>query len=376
MKAQIILILSIQFFFLLKGHANQCVDYLNLLPASAGGSLMIDSFAAEDLIPVQVQKHPEPILLKPGETVWGYYECENCSTEVSTMPGERQCVNCGKPHSAEPLDEIAPAVFRKTERIGSSTFNQIFLVNPGRLSADRAMDRLAKTGVADECPFCGVTDFDLSVGCRGCGAETSNANDIRKYALRQQQAALRNSTRISQFDSEMVQGRGLPPLNTNVMQGPNPNGPNLTEIAEQLEAIDAENEGRRARPIRSARQRSDDQGTSGPRNQSFWSKINFTRRGAMILAASTMLAATPMGYMWGTTTYTHMAEVTSINDRYVTVEYFKSQGQTEDVRLVRQPNDPVTWHLGEQVELYFVNWKLGNPTGAERGNGDVSVPAR
>lgn len=350
---------------------NQCAEYLKSSDGVAPTVLQEPVFKTEDIVNVHVsKKHPDPIKLNPGDTVWGYYECAQCSTEVSTMPSERRCVNCGKPHTEEPLDEIAPAVFRKTERIGNSTYDNLYLVNPGRLSSDRAMDRLAKEGVADECPFCGVTDFDLSVGCKGCGAETDNANDIRKYALNKRKAMLKGSTRVSQADAEMASGRGLPKLNDNVMAKASPNGPTVTEIETQIELINAENEGRRPRV---KNQRSNVQESPLTLKQKLANKL-LSRRGALVLAASTFMAATPVGYMWGTTSYTHMAEVINVTPTTVTVEYYKSSGQVEDFILNKNPGDQTKWHIGEQIELYFVNWKFGKPSGGERGNGDVLKP--
>lgn len=149
-----------------------------------------------------------------------------------------------------------------------------------------------------------------------------------------------------------------------------PNGPTITEIETQIELINAENEGRRPRV---KNQKSQAQENPQTLKQKLVNKL-FSRRGALVLAASTFMAATPVGYMWGTTSYTRMAEVVSVSATTVKVEYYKSSGQLEDFILNKNSADQTQWHIGEQIELYFVNWKLGAPSGGERGNGDVLKP--
>lgn len=366
MKTKWMILVSVLFLTTFSYAQNKCESYLSqsvdLTKGRAGSVASSVNFSDADVVSVKIQKQPEPIRLSPGDTVWGYYECSNCSTEVSAKPGERKCVNCGKPHSDEPLDEIAPAVFRKN--------GALYLVNPGRLSSDRAMDNLAKTGVADECPFCGTTDFDLSVGCKSCGAQTDNVNDIRKYALNKRKAMLKGTTRISSEDTTMAEGRNLPPLNEGVMAKADLKGPTVTEIETQLELINAENEGRRPR----VRNQNTTPESAVVQKRRFLSRLA-TKGGALALAASTLMVGTPIGYIWGTTDYTRMAEVVSVSSSNVVVEYYKPNGQLEDISLKRNQNES-TWHIGEQIELYFVNWKLGAPSGGERGNGDVLRPEK
>lgn len=379
MKTRLLISILFQMILGFSAQANiSCLQFLSeadpgfsIVPTSYG------SFQAEDILSVNVQKNPEPVLLKNGDITWGYYECAQCSTEVSTKPEERQCVTCNKPHTSEPLDEIAPAVFSKTRRVGNSTYQELYLVNPGRLSSDRAMNKLAETGVADECPFCGVTDFDLSVGCRGCGAETKNPNDIREYALRKQRSALKGTTRFSSADATMAAGQGLPPLSSGVLAAQATSGMTINQIDDALANIGNERPGRASREQRSqsrSESRSDSRrNIDVPANQGLVKKFA-SRRAALVLAASTFIAATPMGFMWGNTSYTHIAEVTAISATSVTVEYFKGNGKVEDVVLKKTADDDTVWHMGEQIELYFVKWRMGNPSGGERGNGDVLSP--
>lgn len=386
MKTKLILIFSLNLLFSNSLYAaNECSEYLSdeKVPPVVLQEPASSIFSPEDLIQIAVVQEPkpmvklEPVLTKDGDTYWGYYECAQCSNEVSAKPGERQCIGCGKPHTTEPLDEIAPAMFRKTRVVGNSTYNELYLVNPGRLSNDRAMQRLAEEGVADECPFCSVSDFDLEVGCKGCGAETDNLNDIRKYALRKQRAALKASTRISTADTEMAQAQGIA-VSKDVTVPADIAGLSLPQIEAELKAIDKENNRRNLGvPIsQDVKSSNATRARAASTRQRLIDKIHLTKRGAMILAASTLIATTPVGYIWGTTSYTHMAEVVEINPKTVTVEYFDGKGQIEDVVLNRPADEQAQWHIGEQVELYFVNWKFGNPTGGERGNGDVLNPMK
>lgn len=65
-----------------------------------------------------------------------------------------------------------------------------------------------------------------------------------------------------------------------------------------------------------------------------------------------------------------MGRVVSVDNNQVTVEY-SVDGYTHKVDFGRPPGETLSWRIGEPITISFINWKMGNPSGGIRGNGDV-----
>lgn len=306
----------------LSAQSNQCFDLFSL-----------DVFGEANLS----RKGIQPVRLNDQDVFWSSYSCEQCTRPVSSNPTKRKCDGCGKPHTNENLQEIAPATFiRSWEDASGTVRHAMFLVDAGALTRDQGIKALAGKSDAMECPFCGVSDYRLDVQCKGCGVELQNLREMQEQA----RAILRRRK-----------------------------GPTPSEAFAPIGPAGAAS----LRPERGAlakvRRESGLPGDVGPMVRA----PRLSRRLLGTVAAATLSVATAAGVVWGQTSYTKTAEVVRVTGTKVFAEYDLGNGLREDIVFVRQAGE-IPWRVGEQVELYFVNWKLGEASGAERGNGDLLTP--
>jgi hypothetical protein len=260
----------------------------------------------------------EPIRLADGETVWGFYDCSSCETTNSARPnvhGRQQCRSCGVPRTTEAY--YPPAVMRKD--------GALYLVDPGNLVRSQAELELTQSGSTTGCPFCGASNFRIEVQCPGCGAQVTNASDLARSARNSVSSLALNQSRASSPRS----------------------APRVTEPSQLAGASTA--------------------APSGDNTQA----RSLRNRLVGAFAGATMLVATGVGTVWGLQTSVERGLVTAVHANHVVVEY---TDQGHRVELERNSNESVQWRLGEEVDLYFVNWRMGQPSGAERLNGEVYRP--
>jgi hypothetical protein len=188
----------------------------------------------------------------------------------------------------------------------------LWLVDPGQLSRSQQEQNLAKGSDLMGCPFCGNVDFKLGVSCAGCGASAKDASQVRSSI-----AALRSSTspRVATNTS------GLRISNLTLPAQPNRMTP-------------------------------------------------FTKRVLGMAAGITIAAATTFGTVWGLSTHSEVARVVQIEASQVVIEY-SVDNYSHRVELARPAGETLQWRIGEPVTVSFINWKMGDPSGAIRGNGDA-----
>lgn len=189
---------------------------------------------------------------------------------------------------------------------------QLWLVDPGQLSRSQQEDYLAKNKDLMGCPFCGNTDFKLGVSCAGCGASAKDASQVRSSI-----AALRSST-----------SSGV---------ATNTSGPRISNLT---------------LPVQQNRM------------------TPFTKRVLGMAAGITIAAATTFGSVWGLSTHSEVGRVVQIEASQVVVEY-SVDNYNHRVELARPAGETLQWRMGEPVTVSFINWKMGDPSGAIRGNGDA-----
>lgn len=188
----------------------------------------------------------------------------------------------------------------------------LWLVDPGQLSRSQQEQNLAKGSDLMGCPFCGNVDFKLGVSCAGCGASAKDASQVRSSI-----AALRSST--------------SPAVDRNT------SGPRISNLTLP------------AQPNR---------------------MTPFTKRVLGMAAGITIAAATTFGSVWGLSTHSEVGRVVQIETSQVVIEY-SVDSYNHRVELARPAGETLQWRLGEPVTVSFINWKMGDPSGAIRGNGDA-----
>lgn len=270
------------------------------------------------LVPVKLGKPAnkeqiQPIRLAQGETFWGLYDCKSCGRTNTMKPnpeGRIQCVGCGVPRTDESYRR--PALFEKD--------GYLWLVDPGQLSRTQQEKELADNGELIGCPFCGNGDFKLSGSCSSCGAKAENPSDLRSML-----GSLKSGTSSLGLGSSTTSNRRttVSPRITSLQDGAAPNF--LTPMRKKVLGM---------------------------------------------AAGITLAAATTLGTVWGTTTYSEVGRVIDVDTTQVVIEY-TVDSQRYTVELARPSGETLQWRMGEPVTLSFVNWKMGDPSGGIRGNGDV-----
>jgi hypothetical protein len=263
----------------------------------------------------------QPIKLKQGETIWGLYDCLSCGNTNSMKPredGRIQCVGCGSPHTTE--EYRRPALFEKG--------GALWLVDPGQISRTQQEKHLAQNGELIGCPFCGNTDFKLSGSCATCGAAAKDPAELRASLTK-----LRSGTAMPKNDF----------------------GSNLKEFGvKQPETM----------PNTTSRRGSIN--SSSPEN-----RMTPLRKRVLGMAAGiTLAAATTFGTVWGMSTHSEVGRVVQIEQSQVVIEY-TVDNFSYSVELARPTGETLEWRMGEPVTISFINWKMGDPSGGIRGNGDV-----
>ncbi len=271
-------------------------------------------------IPVNVMQS-QPIRLNDGETYWGLYDCKSCgrtNTMKPSVDGRVRCVGgCGTPHTGEQYRE--PAVFEKD--------GALWLVDPGQISRTQQEKDLAKNADLMGCPFCGNVDFKLDVSCAGCGASAKDASQVRSSI-----AAL-----LSSASPRVTGDFGSGLIDTGTTAGPRrPRTANISDL------------------------------TAAPQNR----MTPFRKRVLGMAAGITLAAATTFGSVWGLTTHSEVGRVVQVEISQVVVEY-SVDSYTHRVELARPAGETLDWRVGEPVTVSFINWKMGDPSGAIRGNGDA-----
>ncbi len=239
-----------------------------------------------------------------------------------TYWGLYDCKSCGKTNTMQPSTQgRIQCVGCGTPHTGEkyrepAIFEKdgaLWLVDPGQLSRSQQEQNLAKGSDLMGCPFCGNVDFKLGVSCAGCGASAKDASQVRSSI-----AALRSST-------------------SSRVASTNTSGPRISNLTLP------------AQPNR---------------------MTPFTKRVLGMAAGITIAAATTFGSVWGLSTHSEVGRVVQIEQSQVVIEY-SVEDYNHRVELARPAGETLQWRLGEPVTVSFINWKMGDPSGAIRGNGDA-----
>jgi ribosomal protein L37AE/L43A len=263
----------------------------------------------------------QPIKLKQGETIWGLYDCLSCGNTNSMKPkddGRIQCVGCGSPHTTEAYRR--PALFEKD--------GSLWLVDPGQISRTQQEKNLAQNGELIGCPFCGNTDFKLSGSCATCGASAKDPAELRSSLTR-----LRSGTAMPKSDfGSNLKDFGSKPTDT------------TSSTSTKRGSVNSSSPENRMTPLR--------------------------KRVLGMAAGITLAAATTFGTVWGLSTHSEVGRVVQIESSQVVIEY-TVDNLPYSVELARPAGETLEWRLGEPITISFINWKMGDPSGGIRGNGDV-----